>query len=434
MSTGEKIFSGAVRVVFVIAFAAFLLASLRHIAVFFQSYEPAGADGWGSYALAWSIDGTALVLTIGLMFFGKRMGAWSKVFVWFFVVALTGFSWLVNWEYAATFQSATLTSHLPPAFADINPVLASSFAFLNMAYSIIAEVFSSRPPTIEELKAELDGLTGEAATLKKRIAEAKGPGLIDKAKEAAIKAKMAAAEVSAAGRQDSEISAPVLSEMEQEFFDYVEQNQGQERLKTGGTFYPNTGPISEQKSGQNFSQFSIETGSVFHPEIAADLAQDFDENLTSEQDENGPATDPEISAPGAPDSGEFYGVELPADPNEDGPPTTAFEAIIGLKGNVEFTPQNPDNNQTKEDAPPPSNNAQSSAPASPAPEKKTTGLTYRQASRLEICQKKGVKAADIRAAVSSRKLSTFKDGSVSKSGVENWAKTIEKKQPAMNGH
>ena len=64
-----KFFSVAIRIVFLFAFASFLCASIHHIAAFFHNFEPDGSDYLGSYALAISVDATALVLTLGVMFF-----------------------------------------------------------------------------------------------------------------------------------------------------------------------------------------------------------------------------------------------------------------------------------------------------------------------------------------------------------------------------
>ncbi len=146
-------FHAVIRAVFLFAYGAFLYASLRHIAYFFASFEPAGSDWTGAYALAISIDVTALILTIGIMFFKRGMPWHALVGVWFFIFCLTGFSWLVNWEYAVQFQGQGLSR--ASAFEWVNPILASAFAFLNLAYSVIAELFNSKPKTAEELQQEL---------------------------------------------------------------------------------------------------------------------------------------------------------------------------------------------------------------------------------------------------------------------------------------
>ncbi len=146
-------FHAVIRAVFLFAYGAFLYASLRHIAYFFASFEPVGSDWTGAYALAISIDVTALILTIGVMFFKRGMPWHALVGVWFFIFCLTGFSWLVNWEYAVQFQGQGLSR--TSAFEWVNPILASAFAFLNLAYSVIAELFNSKPKTAEELQQEL---------------------------------------------------------------------------------------------------------------------------------------------------------------------------------------------------------------------------------------------------------------------------------------
>ena len=149
-------FRKVIRIVFLFAYGAFLYASLRHIAFFFHGFEPTATDWVGSYALAISIDATALILTIGVMFFKKGMPLHAILGVWFFIFCLTMFSWVVNWEYAVQFQGNDLSR--ATAFQWVNPILASSFAFLNIAYSVIAELFTSEPKTVQDLQKELADL------------------------------------------------------------------------------------------------------------------------------------------------------------------------------------------------------------------------------------------------------------------------------------
>lgn len=196
MPRKDKIFSVAIKVVFIFAFGAFLAASIHHIATFYANFEPSSVDMIGSYALAIALDGTALTLTIGVMFFSKSMPTYAKVIVWIFILALTGYSWVVNFEYAARFQSSTLTSN--PTLEWLNPILASSFAVLNLAYAVVSEFFNVRVKTVEELQAELTALT-ERASLEKQIEQYKkkntGPGFIERTKNTAIELKKAAKEV-----------------------------------------------------------------------------------------------------------------------------------------------------------------------------------------------------------------------------------------------
>jgi hypothetical protein len=194
--TKEAIFRGVIRFVFLFAYGAFLWASIHHVATFFYNFEPGGNDWTGSYTLAISIDATALVLTIGVMFFRKSMPGLALGVVWFFIVALTAFSWLVNWEYAMRYQSNDLTAD--PVLKLLNPILASSFAFLNLAYSVVAEFFSTRKQTAEELAQEadrLEALATEQNRLEAAKARVKKPSLIQRAKELALEAKTAAQEI-----------------------------------------------------------------------------------------------------------------------------------------------------------------------------------------------------------------------------------------------
>jgi hypothetical protein len=184
--TKEVIFRGVIRFVFLFAYGAFLWASIHHVATFFDNFEPDGNDWTGSYTLAISIDATALVLTIGVMFFRRSMPGLALGVVWFFIVALTTFSWLVNWEYAMRYQRSDLTAD--PLLKLLNPILASSFAFLNLAYSVVAEFFNTRKQTAEDLAQEADRLEAAKARVKK-------PSLIQRTKELALEAKTAAQEV-----------------------------------------------------------------------------------------------------------------------------------------------------------------------------------------------------------------------------------------------
>ncbi len=168
--SGEKFFAGFIRFIFLIAFGSFLYASIHHLAFFFHSFEQDTGNWTGSYLLAISIDVTALVLTTGVMFFRKSMPWYAIAFVWFFIIALTGFSWLVNWEYATLFQNAQIKQ--VEGFAWVNPIMASSFAFLNLAYALVSEFFGTKQKTLAEMEAEAERLEQEQAVLD-RLALAK---------------------------------------------------------------------------------------------------------------------------------------------------------------------------------------------------------------------------------------------------------------------
>jgi len=207
----EGIFRMFIRIVFLFAYGAFLYASIRHVATFFHNFEPDATDWNSSYTLAISIDLTALVLTVGVMFFRTSMPGLALFVIWFFIVALTAFSWLVNWEYAMRYQSTDLTTD--PLLKLLNPILASSFAFLNLAYSVVAEFFNTRKHTAEDLANEadrLEALATEQSRLDTIKASRKKPGAIQRAKELALEAKTAAREVM--GAEDERKEAPLLSQ------------------------------------------------------------------------------------------------------------------------------------------------------------------------------------------------------------------------------
>jgi Helix-turn-helix domain len=205
----EGIFRIFIRIVFLFAYGAFLSASIRHIATFFHNFEPGGNDWTGSYTLAISIDVTALVLTIGVMFFRKSMPGLALGVVWFFIIALTAFSWLVNWEYAMRYQSDDLTTDTTLKL--LNPILASAFAFLNLAYSVVAEFFSTKRQTAEELAQEAErvqALAEQQRRLDAAKALMKKPNVIQRTKELLIEAKTAAQEVRGEREEEEAPAAP----------------------------------------------------------------------------------------------------------------------------------------------------------------------------------------------------------------------------------
>lgn len=185
-----------IRLVFLFAFAAFLFASIRHVAVFFHNFEGEKNDWVNPYMLAVSIDATSLMLTIGIMFFSKGMPWYAKMITWLFIIGLTGFSWIVNWEYARTFQGFDLkTGHF---LQMLNPILASSFAFLNLAYSVVAEFFDTKTKTAGQLQEELEQLTAlesVQAQLNDFHNRNRKPSFIQRAKDTAIEAKQAVKQV-----------------------------------------------------------------------------------------------------------------------------------------------------------------------------------------------------------------------------------------------
>jgi hypothetical protein len=175
---------------FWLAFATFLLASIPHVAYFFRSFEPQG-DGldlvwWGvSFLLAASIDVTILLLTVTVIKLHRRGNSrWLIGQVWLFILALTAFSWFVNWEYAKEFES-TMLAHVSGTtlavmgfslgtVGTINPLLASMFQVLAVMYTWISDKITAdtKPKSAAELKAEADELEALARE-KERIAAIK---------------------------------------------------------------------------------------------------------------------------------------------------------------------------------------------------------------------------------------------------------------------
>jgi hypothetical protein len=217
-SRGAKWMRGFVKTIFICCFAAFMYASIGHVAVFFQNYEQGGAgDVFGSYLVAGSIDITALVTTTGVMFFRKSMPRHILIILWAFIIGLALYSFLINWEYASHFQNASLllqpTGKTTPVYDThdvlhyvpvmqlnttlllVNPALASCFTIFALIYSVVGEFFGAKPPTAAELQAkkkylnDTAGLLEEIRTLEEK---GKGPSAIARATAAAKELKAAA--------------------------------------------------------------------------------------------------------------------------------------------------------------------------------------------------------------------------------------------------
>jgi hypothetical protein len=158
----HSFFQGLLQFVLWLAFAAFLFASLPHVAYFFASFEPESngqVDGYWwlvSYALAIGIDVTSFLLSLNVAIKMRRatsglagipkIAATIGVVVthWPFILLLVGFSWLVNFEHAKEFHSSMLAlaenADINLLFwngklADLNPIIASAFPVLAVAYT-----------------------------------------------------------------------------------------------------------------------------------------------------------------------------------------------------------------------------------------------------------------------------------------------------------
>jgi hypothetical protein len=220
-SRGAKLFRWFVKLVFIGCYAAFMWASVHHVAYFFNNFEEGSKSqiGFGSYVLAGAFDLTALITTIAVMFFRKNMSFVVLLVVWIFILAIAGYSFLINWEYVVHFQGADLTLeptgattpvydqagnlHYVPVMQQdqrllvLNPLLASGFVLFSLIYSIVAEFFGTKPPSVQELEAQRDYLRRTKAITDEiqQLAENKGPGLIARAKQTALEVKEAVAEV-----------------------------------------------------------------------------------------------------------------------------------------------------------------------------------------------------------------------------------------------
>jgi hypothetical protein len=211
----QSTFRVAIRIVFLFAFIAFLSASISHVATFFNDFEADKSNWIEPYMLAISIDLTALVLTIGVMFFRKEMPWYAIIITWLFIIGLTAFSWLVNWEYAMTYQGTLLKTN--SILSLLNPILASSFAFFNLVYSFVSEFFGMKQKTAAELLAEADRLEALEEAQKRIDAyreRNKKASIIQRAKGVAIELKEAAVELKNGSDEEVE-SSPKMEVLEE---------------------------------------------------------------------------------------------------------------------------------------------------------------------------------------------------------------------------
>src|SRR5215472_17455930 len=198
-----KAVRGLVKTVFIVCYIALMWASIHHVATFFNNFEENSGNTIGSYLLAGAFDVTAQVTTVGVMFFRKSMPAWVFWIVWSFIIAIEGYSFFINWEYASHYQNMTLimqpTGETTPVYDTqgvlhyvpvmqvntsllwVNPVLASGFTIFSLIYSVVAEFFGTKAPNIEELKAKetyLKETANVVESIKQLEGKRKGKSLI----------------------------------------------------------------------------------------------------------------------------------------------------------------------------------------------------------------------------------------------------------------
>lgn len=201
----DRFVKGLVKTVFILCYIAFMAASIRHVAVFFNGFEPNNDNVFGSYALAGAFDITALVSTIGVMFFRKSMPTWVFVIVWIFIGAIAAYSYVINLEYTSHYQDVSMlmqpTGQLTPVLDAhgnvhyepvmklnttlewINPFLASGFTIFALVYSVIAEFFGTKAPTVDELRAQkqyLEDTVTLHADIEALKKQNKKPGVVER--------------------------------------------------------------------------------------------------------------------------------------------------------------------------------------------------------------------------------------------------------------
>lgn len=190
---------GVLQFVLWVGFAGFLFASLPHVAYFFAAFEPetngSVNDYWWtvSYILAIAIDVTSFFLsfnvaikmrraTAGLPWYQKIIPA-ILVFLahWPFILLLVGFSWLVNFEHAKQFHSSMLDVAEQAQInlliwqgklLDLNPIIASAFPVLAVAYTGMADRIGDerRGGTVkEDVKDDVQVVAGTVNPIQQNV-------------------------------------------------------------------------------------------------------------------------------------------------------------------------------------------------------------------------------------------------------------------------
>jgi hypothetical protein len=148
------------------------------------------------------------------------MPTWVFWIVWTFILAIAGYSFFINWEYASHYQNMTLllqptgettavydtqgVLHYVPvmrvntSLLGVNPILASGFTIFSLIYSVIAEFFGTKAATAEELLAKKKYLEETASIvedIRKLEGKNKETSLIHRLKKSALEVKSAVKEV-----------------------------------------------------------------------------------------------------------------------------------------------------------------------------------------------------------------------------------------------
>ena len=110
-----------------------------------------------------------LVYVLNNVLASQLKSSQAFLWTWLFILALTAYSWFINWEYARQFQSTMLANvqgvelnflFFTRQVRDINPILASMVQVLALAYTWISDKIAANEKelTAAQLKAKADEL------------------------------------------------------------------------------------------------------------------------------------------------------------------------------------------------------------------------------------------------------------------------------------
>jgi excisionase family DNA binding protein len=172
------------KIIFWLAFGAFLSVSIPHVAWMYHAYEPQDLPIWWviAYAVAVGID----ILVCWLSWIQSNGNRSDRAVTWVFIGLLAALSWYGNYLYSMAHNPAyqvniwMIDLGFGVTTGQVTPVIVSAIPVFIIGYTyMLGKVnnASVKPKTAKELQAEADELE-QAAEAKHRIATVKRAGKV----------------------------------------------------------------------------------------------------------------------------------------------------------------------------------------------------------------------------------------------------------------
>lgn len=172
------------KLIFWLAFCAFLSVSIPHVAWMYHSYEPQDLPVWWviAYAVAIGID----ILVCWLSWVQSNGNTGDKIVTWLFIGLLAALSWYANYLYSMVHNPAyqvrvwNIDLGFGITTGQVTPVIVSAIPVFIIGYTYMLSKVNKadvKPKTALQLKAEADELQ-DAMREKQRIAALKRGGKV----------------------------------------------------------------------------------------------------------------------------------------------------------------------------------------------------------------------------------------------------------------